>query len=1018
MALDKTQIPISINEGLDLKADPKQVQPGRFVTLENGVFLKSGQIQKVNGWAIKSPLSNSYNPSDTFRDVGSGISTLKSSLFVTGRRFAWSYNPSTQTTAKVGEYIPATVSRYNAINQDARSPSCVYNPTSNVLFYAWAETDYVFSLYPSRVKYTAIDRTTNSVIIPETFLDYGTNVKVITNASLDYYLIVYDQISTVAPTTQIGLYAYAIRKSDYTVSGKTNIDITTYYDYGFNGYCDNSLTNPYVIWPSGATSADTKVRSFGPAFASWNLLGSSLTISGVNCRNGSNIHRLGANVVFGMCDGTNVKTIAYNAALSTAQSSVLTVFTIESLTTDILSGVMFSFLNQNSGYLGVYTTEYSDDPDEMPFIKKAVISLTAIITSQSLLIRGCVIGGNAIRDLRNIDVSASIPGDYYLPVVAIQSYTDPASVDKISGIYTSYLLRLEDTVPFLGASPYVAAKYYDLNTKQPYSTVARQPFYVSYVDVGNFTYYGIIPETAGNASLCSITFDHSPVFAEIGNNLHVSGAYLGMFDGAEFAEHGFFQQPLQPLLAVAPIGSSLPAGTYYYQITYEWQDAYGQIHESAPSSPNSITITGNDIVVSCPTLKLSNRRSQVYIAIYRSSDGTTFYKVPNTGINSFFQNRESLPTIDFTDFYTPINDQPILYTSGGAVSNAAAPACLYITAYKRRLIAVPSEDPNTVWYSKEIVPATAGAVGVPVQFANEFLLSVDERGGIITGVIQLDDKLVIGKNTSISIVTGDGPAESGLQNDFTTPQLVATDTGVEPGRSMIIMPLGVMFKSPKGYYLLDRSLSVQYIGAPVENLNSEQCLSSVLLFDRNEVWFGTNTTQIIYNYYFNQWSTANFSYAHSCNYQNLLTGIWNQQSTYGSRITQETPGVYQRATVGYGMRLTTGWISFANLQGFQRVYKLLILGTFKSNHNFRVTISYDFDETPFQTTTWPVAQVVGTPLQYRIFTARQKCESIKFTLQDLSLSGVFLESYSLSNMAFEVGVKRGLNKLPAAQSVG
>lgn len=1021
MALDKTQIPIAINEGLDLKADPKQVSTGRFVTLENGVFLKTGQIQKTNGWAIKSPLNESYS-FDPYADIGTGISTFKTSLFVTGKRFAWSYNPSTQTTAKVGNYIPATVTRSNAINQDAITPSCVYNPSANVIFYVWSEVDYTVSTYPRRIKYTAIDKTTNSVILPERFLDLGTNCKVVTSDSLDYYLIIFDQDSTTAAPTTLGLYAYAINKFNYDVSVKVNVDVSTYYNYGFNAYCENPLTNPYAIWPSNALSSNTKVCYFSSTFATFGAP-TTITISGVNCRYGSNIKRLGSNLVLGMCDGSQVRTIAYDPTLTTALSPTLTPLSRGLSILNRQSGVMFSFDELDSSLLHVFTTEFSGYNEKMPFIKRAIINLTSILVSEATLIYGCVIAGNPIRDLKNIDVSATYFGDYYLPVVSQQSYANPGSpTNTISGIYSSYLLRIPNygftNADLANFDYFIAAKYYDLNTKEPNPNLERQPYYVSYIDVGDSTYYGLIPETAGNASLCAINFVHNPTFAEIGNNLHVSGAYLGMFDGAEFAEHGFLQQPLQPTFQTTT--GTITAGTYYYQITYQWQDAFGQIHESAASDAVSITLVGSSsVILLLPTLKLTNKRSQVYIAVYRSSDGSTFYQLPNTGINSSVQSRKNTSSISITDNTNNISAQPILYTSGGEVSNASGPACLYLTTYKRRLIAVPSEDVNTVWYSKEIVPATAGAVGVPAQFANEFLLSVDERGGLITGVIQLDDKLVIAKNTTISIVTGDGPAANGLQNDFTTPQIIASDTGVEPGRSMVVMPLGVMFKSPKGYYLLDRSLSVQYIGAPVENFNGFACLSAVLLFDRNEVWFGTGTNQIIYNYYFNQWSTATFSYTHACNYQNVLTGIYtNSLAYYGSRIAQETPGAYLRNGQGYNMRLTTGWISFANLQGYQRVYKLLILGTFKSNHTFRVSISYDFIEVPYQVTAWPVSQVVNTPLQYRVFTARQKCESIKFTLEDLDLNGFLAESYSLSNMAFEVGIKRGLNKLPAAVSVG
>jgi hypothetical protein len=331
---------------------------------------------------------------------------------------------------------------------------------------------------------------------------------------------------------------------------------------------------------------------------------------------------------------------------------------------------------------------------------------------------------------------------------------------------------------------------------------------------------------------------------------------------------------------------------------------------------------------------------------------------------------------------------------------------------------VPSEDVNSIWYSKEIIPASPGAIGTPVNWAFEFVLSVDERGGPIVGTMQLDDKLIIGKATTLSVVTGEGPANSGALNDFSTPQIIATDAGFESGRSLVLMPLGILFKSPKGYYLLDRSLSVSYIGAPVETFNSYACTSAVLLYDRNEVWFGTTTNQIIYNYYFNLWSTATFSWSHACNYQGKYLGI------SGVNLFKETPGIYRRENAvgtssGYALKVTTGWMSFANVQGYQRVYKMLILGTYKSAHKLQVDFAYEFVDSSAQTTVFELSQTVDSPLQNRIFLSRQKCETVKMTLQDLAPTvGTWAQSFSLSNMAFEIGVKKGLNKLPASKSVG
>jgi hypothetical protein len=121
--------------------------------------------------------------------------------------------------------------------------------------------------------------------------------------------------------------------------------------------------------------------------------------------------------------------------------------------------------------------------------------------------------------------------------------------------------------------------------------------------------------------------------------------------------------------------------------------------------------------------------------------------------------------------------------------------------------------------------------------------------------------------------------------------------------------------------------------------------------------------------------------------------------------------------VGYAMKIVTGWLSFAQLQGYQRVYKLLLLGDYKSAHRLQVDVAVDFDDTVVQSSI--ITATSTPPYQYRVFMNRQKCESIKFTIQDLApVSGSWTEAYILGNMAFEMGMKRGLNKLAATKSVG
>src|ERR1700677_3197035 len=56
MALQKTNLSVNFAQGLDTKTDPFQVSPGKFLSLENSIFTKGGQLTKRNGYGALTPL--------------------------------------------------------------------------------------------------------------------------------------------------------------------------------------------------------------------------------------------------------------------------------------------------------------------------------------------------------------------------------------------------------------------------------------------------------------------------------------------------------------------------------------------------------------------------------------------------------------------------------------------------------------------------------------------------------------------------------------------------------------------------------------------------------------------------------------------------------------------------------------------------------------------------------------------------------------------------------------------------
>lgn len=62
-----------------------------------------------------------------------------------------------------------------------------------------------------------------------------------------------------------------------------------------------------------------------------------------------------------------------------------------------------------------------------------------------------------------------------------------------------------------------------------------------------------------------------------------------------------------------------------------------------------------------------------------------------------------------------------------------------------------------------------------------------------------DDKLIIFKPDAIYYVTGQGPDNTGGNNNFSDPIFITSTVGSSNDRSLTFIPAGIMFQSDKGY---------------------------------------------------------------------------------------------------------------------------------------------------------------------------------------------------------------------------
>lgn len=473
---------------------------------------------------------------------------------------------------------------------------------------------------------------------------------------------------------------------------------------------------------------------------------------------------------------------------------------------------------------------------------------------------------------------------------------------------------------------------------------------------------------------------------------------------------------------------SFPAGTYITSLT----PGSSELTTSQPATASNNTdhfktLDVMQIQITIPALS-ATLKTNVSVVLYRTENNQTiFYRVtsPNSTtvgatFNGFTYNSTTTDTVVINDALpdSQIVGNEELYTTGGTLGNINAPAISASCTYMNRMMYLSPENPFSVGYSQQVIPPAAGAAGTPVSFNSlEFNINVDQRIGQCTAIAPMDTEFVIFGPSKKFWMSGTGPSSNGTQNSFTNPTPIAGVSGCSNPVSVLEIPSGLIYQdSQKGFWLLSRALQESYIGADVEQYNSQTVTSANLFPNSTKCMFTlSNGVNLIYDYYVQQWETDIFPSAaiDSTVFENDLVYI-----QANGLINQQTPGTYMDENALVPLSFTTGWMNFAGISGFQRVWELQIEETFYSPHVLTVNVYTDFSETP---TTTKVITVNSPPIPsiFRIHLEVQKCTSIQVQIiesQPTQTSGTYGQGLSINSLAFKVGQKKGPYKLPAGNS--
>ena len=1107
--LNKQAVSINFSKGLDTKTDDKQVAIGDFLALQNSIFNVGGRLTKRNGYANLTALPNSSY---------SYLTTLNDNLTAVGNNIA-AYSAGSASWVPKGNIQPMSLKTLplirNSVNQTQVDSAVAGN---GLICTVYTEVSAAGTVY----KYAVSDSNTGQNIVAPTLIPV-TSGTVTGSARVfllvNNFIIVFTNV--ISATSHLQFIAVNINNpGNVTTNADIASSYISATTLSWDGVVvNNNLYIGYNTTTGGQAIKMTYLTASLVVVTAKTFLGSKATIMSLT----ADVSNSSSPVIYANfydVSATKGYTLAVDQNLNTILSPVLTIAsgTILNVASAAQNGTctVYYEVSNNYSFDSAIPTHFINAISVTPLgssFNSVFSSGAGAITASSAtgLVNGMYVVDNTTPanitagttftvsgttlTLSNNTAgnSASSPGDS-MAVATLSAVTTIVRsvglaskvfiVDGIEYFLAAYQSLYQPTyflingTRSLSSSPVVSAKlayengggYLTLglpNVTVTNGAIAQVPYLfkdlISAVNKNTAVptgtqVNGIYSQTGINLGSFKIGTDGLDT-AEIGNDLHLSGGFLWMYDGYLPVEHNFFLWPdmdtATPTNAASfsATGGSMAAkpdgatstNAYYYQVTYEWTDNQGNAFRSAPSIPIAVTTTGaastGSVTLNIPTLRLTYKTANpAKIVIYRWSVAQqVYYQV--TSITSPTLNSTTTDQVQFVDTLADatILGNNILYTTGGVVEDVNAPASNLMTLFDTRLWLVDAEDPNLLWFSKQVIEAT------PVEMSDLFTFYVapttaaQGSTGPITALSVMDDKLIIFKQNAIYYINGTGPDNTGANNQYSQPIFITSTVGCSNQRSIVFMPQGLMFQSDKGIWLLGRDLSTQYVGAAVEKFNASVVQSAVNVPQTNQVRFTLSTGQtLMYDYYYSQWGTfVGVPAISSCIYRSLHTFINNI-----GQVLQESPGKYLDGSNPVLLSFTTSWLNLAGLQGYQRSYFFYILGKYLTPHRLQVSIAYDYNSSPSQVTmiqpdnfsaaygsgpsNSPYGQ--GDPYggpgdleRWRIFLTRQRCQAFQISINEIydPTFGIPAgEGLTLSGLNVVVGIASKFRPTSAAKSVG
>lgn len=534
----------------------------------------------------------------------------------------------------------------------------------------------------------------------------------------------------------------------------------------------------------------------------------------------------------------------------------------------------------------------------------------------------------------------------------------------------------------------------------------------------------------------TVTFDsnESRRTARLGQTLYITGGEILQYDGRQLTEVGFHLFPTS-LNLLEVVAGSLANGSYSFKSTLHWINARGESERSAATLVGSITLVGGPSTISVsanpihvthkvdPTWGTNLPAFEFWRSVVNPPPGAPFYLATSSNPAStsnpdrYVANdpaAASVATLSSGIVDASISTLESSAPFDAALDDLAPPAATIILATQDRLfLAGVAGRPDQIWYSKQRADGSVAA------FNDALVINLPQAGGDITALALLDGVLVVYRQTATYAVPGEGFDNTGAGQGFSPAILLSSDVGATSADSVAVTPMGHVFKSSKGWYLLDRQKNMQYIGAPVDAFDADTIVSVRVIESQHQIRCLSTSRMLVLDYFVHQWSEWGIA-------DGLSATIWNGSYAYLSATGPKLELATFAGGVTYGLDVELPWIKLNDLQGFGRLYRMLVLGEYLSAFHLRVWVAYDYASDGAGGTSWtdvhywtPTNTTVGAPLECEIRPSQQQCTAVKLRLTAVSTADdgsppSVGASLKLTGLALEYGVRPDLNRRIAA----